>query len=132
MACIWDDLEPPSFLVDWNEDLRAGDSDPDLYRPADAISDICYAYGKLENRLKLNTISDEDAMTEVNNIDTSMVQWSIDTLANESRWQYFDLQVDDSPHVWNGMVHSYVGFPGPGVWVRYRRIQPLMMSKTLC
>jgi hypothetical protein len=108
IACIWDDLEPPSFLIDWNEELSAGDEDPSLYRPADTIADICYDYGKLENRLKLELISDEEAMTEVNNIDTRMVQWSIDTLANESRWQYFDLQVDDSPHIWNGKVHSYV------------------------
>lgn len=88
IACIWDDLEPPSFLVDWNEDLQAGDNDPELFRPADAISDICYEYGKLENRMKLNNISDEDAMTQINEIDTRMVQWSSDTLANESRWQY--------------------------------------------
>jgi hypothetical protein len=129
IACIWDDLEPPSFLVDWNEDLQAGDNDPELFRPADAISDICYDYGKLENKLKLNKISDEDAMTQINDIDTRMVQWSIDTLANESRWQYFDLQVDDSPHVWNGMVHSYVGFPSPGVWNMYRGVR-IMVTRT--
>jgi hypothetical protein len=129
IACIWDDLEPPSFLIDWNEELSAGDEDPSLYRPADTIADICYDYGKLENRLKLELISDEEAMTEVNNIDTRMVQWSIDTLANESRWQYFDLQVDDSPHVWNGKVHSYVGFPGPGVWNMYRGVR-IMVTRT--
>ena len=129
IACIWDDLEPPSFLVDWNEDLQAGDNDPELYRPADAISDICYDYGKLENRLKLNNISDENAMAQINDIDARMVQWSHDTLANESRWQYFDLQVDDSPHVWNGMVHSYTGFPSPGVWNMYRGVR-IMVTRT--
>jgi hypothetical protein len=129
IACIWDDLEPPSFLIEWNEDLRAGDLDPDLYRPADAISDICYDYGKLENKLKLNTISDQDAMTEITNIDTRMVQWSIDTQANEPRWRYFNLQVDDSPHVWNGMVHAYAGFPGPGVWNMYRGVR-IMVTRT--
>lgn len=129
IACIWDDLEPPSFLVDWNEDLQAGDIDPELFRPADAISDICYDYAKLENKLKLNKISDEDAMAQINDIDTRMVQWSIDTMANETRWQHFDLQVDDSPHVWNGMVHSYVGFPSPGVWNMYRGVR-IMVTRT--
>lgn len=68
-------------------------------------------------------------MAEINDIDTRMVQWSIDTLANESRWRYFDLQVDDSPHVWNGMVHSYVGFPSPGVWNMYRGVR-IMVTRT--
>jgi hypothetical protein len=39
--------------------------------------------------MKLNEASDEDTMTQINDIDTRMVQWSIDTRANESRWQYF-------------------------------------------
>lgn len=129
VACIWDDLEPPSFLVDWNQEMQAEDDDPALFRPADTISDLCYEFAKLENKLKLNTISDEDALNEINQIDTRMVQWNINTLAGDSRWQYYDLQVDDSPHVWNGLVHSYAGFPGPGVFNMYRAVR-IMMTRT--
>lgn len=100
-----------------------------LYHPADTMSNLCYDFAKLENKLKLNTISDEDALSEISKIDTRMVQWTIDTPASDQRWQYFDLQVDDSPHVWNGMVHSYVGFPGPGVWNMHRAVR-IMMTRT--
>lgn len=127
--CIWDDIEPPTFLVDWNPDLQSQDLDPELARPADDISDICYDFARLENKLKFQKISDEEALAEISDVDRRMVQWSIDTLANESRWRYYDLQVDDSPHVWNGMVHAYVGFPSPGVWNMYRAVR-IMVTRT--
>jgi hypothetical protein len=121
--CIWDDLEPPSFLVDWTDALQTDDPDLDLIRPADDFSDICYDFAKIENRMKLNKISDEDALIAVNDIDTRLVQWSIDTMANQDSWRYYDLQVDDSPHVWNGMVHAYSGLPCPGVWNTFRGVR---------
>ena len=94
-------------MVDWTDALQTDDPDLDLVRPADDFSDICYDFAKIENRMKLNKISDEDALIAVNDIDTRLVQWSIDTMANQDSWRYYDLQVDDSPHVWNGMVHAY-------------------------
>lgn len=122
-SCLWDDLEPPSFLVDWNADLQAEDLDPELVAPADSMSDICYDFAKLENKMKLNRIPDLEAMNEVNELDQRMVQWSVDTMATETRWRYYDLQVDDSPDVWNGLVHAYVGLPAPGVWNMYRGVR---------
>lgn len=68
-------------------------------------------------------------MIEVADIDARMVQWSVDTLAQEGRWQYSTLQVDDSPNVWNGTVHSYVGLPAPGVWNMYRGVR-VMVTRT--
>lgn len=127
--CIWDELEPPPFLIEWNVDLQAQDKDPDLIRPADVISDICYDYAKLEHKLKINQISDEQALAEVADIDRRMVQWSIDTVATEERWRYYDLQVDDSPEVWNGMVHAYACLPAPGVWNMCRGVR-IMVTRT--
>ena len=121
--CIWDDLEPPPFLVGWNDALRAEDQEPGIVHPSDALSDICYDFAKLENKMKLNTLSLEESLTQVNDIDTRLVQWSVDTMANQDYWRYYDLQVDDSPHVWNGMVHAYSGLPCPGVWNTFRGVR---------
>ena len=68
-------------------------------------------------------------MHEINEIDRRMIQWSIDTMAHDEAWRYYDLQVDDSPHVWNGMVHAYAGLPAPGVWNSYRSIR-IMVTRT--
>jgi hypothetical protein len=121
--CIWDDLEPPAFLVEWNDALHAAEQDSDNIHPADFFSNICYDFAKLENKMKLNQISDEEALTQVNDIDTRLVQWSVDTMENHEYWRYYDLQVDDSPHVWNGMVHAYAGLPCPGVWNTFRGVR---------
>jgi hypothetical protein len=126
--CIWDDIEPPSFLVEWNEILHEEDDDPGRLNPADSFANTCYDFARLENRMKLNKISDEEALAEVNAIDTRLVQWSADTMANHDYWRYYDLQVDDSPHVWNGMVHAYAGLPCPGVWNTYRGVR-IMVSR---
>lgn len=109
--------------------MQSQDSDPELIRPGDAISDICYDFARLENKLKLNTLSDEDAMAEISSIDARMVQWATDTLATQGRWQYTTIEVDDSPHVWNGTVHAYNGLPAPGAWNMYRGVR-IMVTRT--
>ena len=95
----------------------------DIVNPADSFANICYDFAKVENKMKLNTITDEEASTQVNAIDTRLVQWSINTMATQDYWRYYDLQVEDSPHVWNGMVHAYAGLPCPGVWNTYRGVR---------
>lgn len=127
--CLWDDLEPPPFLTDWQADLEANSTDMSFIRPADTLISICLDYAKLGYKIKLNRISDQDAMHEINEIDRHMIQWSIDTMNHDESWRYYDLQVDDSPDVWDGMVHAYAGFPAPGVWNSYRSIR-IMVTRT--
>jgi len=103
--------------------LHAEDQNPDIVNPADNFSNICYDFAKLENKMKLNMISHEESVSEVNAIDTRLVQWSIDTMANNDYWRYYDLQVDDSENVWNGTIHAYSGLPCPGVWNTFRGVR---------
>lgn len=127
--CLWDDLEPPSFLTDWQSDLKAHTPDMDFLGPADTLIAICLDFAHLQNLIKLNRIPTTQAISSINEIDRRMLQWSIDTTAHDERWRYYDLQVDDSPHVWNGVVHAYSGLPAPGVWNSYRSIR-IMVTRT--
>lgn len=121
--CLWDDLEPPPFLTDWQPELEANSPDMNFIRPADTLIATCLDFANLENKIKFNRISDTLAMEELNEIDRRMIQWSIDTTDHDERWRYYDMQVDDSPNVWNGMVHAYSGLPAPGVWNSYRSVR---------
>lgn len=87
---------------------------------------MCYDFALLRAAMKAKTITDAAAADECFNIDTRMIQWSIDTMANGPFWRYTNLEVPDSPHVWNGMVHSYYGSFGPGVWNTWRGIRILV------
>ncbi|KAK3109207.1 hypothetical protein LTR53_017781, partial [Teratosphaeriaceae sp. CCFEE 6253] len=74
------------------------------------------------------------ALATVNEIDRRMIQWSTDTLKSSDHWRYTAVDVPDSPHIWNGLVHSYAGHPAPGVWNTYRSIRILVTrtQESLC
>ena len=92
-------------------------------RPADEIMMIAFDLASVRSRIKLNQISDLVAMEMLNDIVIRLDQWPITTLFADERWQYHDVQVENSPHVWNGMVHAYTGFPVPSVWNSYRSLR---------
>ncbi|TKA52453.1 hypothetical protein B0A55_12589, partial [Friedmanniomyces simplex] len=103
--CIWDDLEPPSFLWDWQDELKR----------------------KVRARVERRTIPDDEGLAAVNDIDRRMVQWSIDTLTHSGdHWRYTTLEVPDNPNIWNGRVHIYRGNPAPSVWNTFRSIRILV------
>lgn len=99
-----------------------------IANPADVFSNICYDFAKLENKMKLNAISNEDSLAGVNAIDTRLVQWSIDTMANADYWRYYDLQVEDSVHVWDGMVSSIQQRFNSSKLTQYNRSMPTQDS----
>ncbi|KAF7188066.1 hypothetical protein HII31_10638 [Pseudocercospora fuligena] len=126
---IWDDLDPPSFLRDWNQDLQFHSANIEVITPADELSLICFDFSRLRYRMRMQTITDEDAYNTINHIEMRMVQWSIDSMNTHQHWKYRDLEVQDSPHVWNGMVHAYEGHPAASVWETYRSVR-IMVTRT--
>ena len=101
-------------------------------RPADEVMMIAFDLASVRSRIKLNRISDLAAMEMVNEVGVRLDQWPITTLFADERWQYHDIQVEDSPHVWNGMVHAYTGFPVPSVWNSYRSLRIIAAEIQQC
>ncbi|KXS97390.1 hypothetical protein AC578_9615 [Pseudocercospora eumusae] len=126
---IWDHLDPPSFLRDWNQDLQLHSANIEVITPADELSLICFDFSRLRYRMRVQTITDEDAYNAINHIEMRMVQWSIDSMNTHQAWKYRDLEVQDSPHTWNGTVHAYEGHPAASVWETYRSVR-IMVTRT--
>ncbi|KAK0346015.1 hypothetical protein LTR59_002773 [Friedmanniomyces endolithicus] len=125
--CIWDDLQPPSFLWDWQDELQAQSVEWHIARPADELIEICYEFAKIRARVERRTVRDEEALAKVNEIDRRMVRWSINTMTNSGAlWHYTTMDVPDDPNIWNGMVHVYHGNPAPSCWNTFRSMRILV------
>ncbi|RMY82761.1 hypothetical protein D0862_11905 [Hortaea werneckii] len=128
--CIWDDLDPPSFLWDWQHDLQ--EPEPAMLRyfmqPADTLARLSFEFAKLRADIAHGRIPDPAGASICADIDRQMIQWASSTLSagQAAVWNFYELDVPDSPHVWNGMVHAYAQSPAPGVWNTYRVIRILV------
>ncbi|KAI7523881.1 hypothetical protein KC331_g18411, partial [Hortaea werneckii] len=128
--CIWDDLDPPSFLWDWQHDLQ--EPEPPMLRyflqPADSLARLSFEFAKLRADIAHGRIPDSASASICADIDRQMIQWASFTLSagQAAVWNYHELDVPESPHVWNGMVHAYAQSPAPGVWNTYRVIRILV------
>lgn len=124
--CIWDDLEPPAFLCEWEEELEEQYQDlPNIFKPADSITRICFDFASLRAKIEGKSISDAEAAEACSKIDERFIKWGVDALADGNGWRWHETEVPDTPHIWNGMVHSYAGFPAPHVWNTYRSMRIL-------
>ncbi|KAI5359654.1 Putative zn(2)-C6 fungal-type DNA-binding domain, fungal transcription factor [Septoria linicola] len=126
---IWDDLEPPSFLIDWHEDLQK--ATPDLYwmGPADDFTMITFEFAQLRYKMRVQTISHPDAMAVATDIEMRLVKWSVDLMSTNPFWRYREVEVPDSPDIWNGLAHVYNGLYSASVWGIYRNIR-IMLTRT--
>lgn len=126
--CIWDDLDPPDFMWEWQEELAR--QTPAWYagiiEPADELTRISFIFAKFRANIAKGRITDQAGAEVCADIDRQMIQWSVNAMNGHPIWQYYDLEVPDSPHVWNGMVHAYAQTPAPSVWNTYRAIRILV------
>lgn len=117
---MWEDLECPKFLWDWLSELHRQSHPAELavMVPADSLGLITMDYTTLRHKFRIRAISDANAMSTARSIEERMIQWSIDTMGSGTTiWAYREVKVPESPHVWNGMVHGFSGWPGvPSVW----------------
>lgn len=129
---LWDDRACPKFFWEWNDELKRR-SDPRelaVMAPADVLGLICLEYATLRHKFRSRAISDANAMSTARSIEERMIQWSIDTRNSASIWGYQHVHVEPSPHVWNGMVFGFSGYPGvPSIWNLYRTIR-IMLTRT--
>lgn len=129
---MWDDLECPKFLYEWDAELKKHSYPLELavMVPADVLGLICFDYAALRHKFRIRAISDANAMSTARNIEERMIQWSIDAMGSGPTWRYEDVRVEPSPHVWNGILHGFSGSPAvPSVWNLYRSIR-IMLTRT--
>lgn len=108
--------------------LQSYSTDLEFIRPADEILMISFELATVKSKIKMDHISDLVAMDMLNVIHQRLEQWPVTAWCTDERWQYHELQVDDSPHVWNGMVHAYSGLPMPSVWNSYRSLRIIVTN----
>ncbi|KAF2721700.1 hypothetical protein K431DRAFT_223660 [Polychaeton citri CBS 116435] len=128
--CLWDDLMPPSFLREWQPDLDFYSENTEI-APADEVADACYHFASLRAQIRCKEVTDDQALAESAQIELRLVQWAARTnLEGADWWRYYEAEVDDSPHVWNGMVHVHSeNTAAAGCWQIYRCIR-IMLTRT--
>jgi hypothetical protein len=129
VQCIWDDQEPPSFLCDWNSDLSQYSPGYSAIIPVDEMSSLIFDFARLKHQIGAHLIADTVAMGEVTRIEMRAVQWSINAMNNYPDWAYSEIEVAESPHVWNGLVHDYSDVIPASVWNTYRSMR-IMLTRT--
>ena len=127
---IWDDFAPPHFLWDWQDELKKHSViEGHLIQPVDDLFKISFDYARVRAKVENKQISHEEALSHCNDVDRRMLQWSVDTMALGGRWRYEEIEVPESPHVWNGLMHQYEIYPSPAVWNTYRSMR-ILVSRT--
>ena len=127
--CLWDDELPPDFLWEFQPDLEKYTEDLQLSKPMDDVTLLCFDFARLRAKLRLKEISNAEGVQEASEVERKFIQWQLDTTARNQKWQYCEIEVEDSEHVWDGRVHSYSGFPAPSAWNLWRAMR-IMLSRT--
>ena len=127
--CIWDDLEPPAFLIDWNEDLRKHSDNLQWIGPADEFTMLTFEFAQLRYKMRIQTISNTDAMAAANDIEMRIAKWAVELMQTNPFYRYRVVEVPDCAEVWNGQCHVYNGHPTASIWGTYRLIR-IMISRS--
>ena len=128
--CIWDDQRPPAFILEWENELQKQSAQlGQVPAPPDRLAVIVYDFAILRWQIRSQTISAVDALRTATEIQTRIIQWSMSTMSFGEAWQYSDLEVPESPHVWNGIVHAYKSLPAAGTWNIYRILR-IIITRT--
>lgn len=127
--CIWEETPPPAFMSEWEEELSKHSPEKILVRPSDDLSNICFQFAVLRSDMLHKRIPDSAATERAAKIEADMIQWSIDTMTKSPGWRYQAIEVRDSPHVWNGVVHALSSSIVASVWNLYRSIR-IMLTRT--
>lgn len=132
IRAVWDDLDTPAWIQEYEEELQNNYPEPEMF-PATQFLSLTMEFASIRSQMRLGSISDAAAMGQLTQLEMKMISWSLDTMENRL-WRYTDLEVEESPHVWNGIVHSYSGHPVPSMWNTYRSIRILLTrtQENLC
>lgn len=131
VACLWDDKEAPAFLQDFQPELEAQTPDEfhSLWKIADQLTELYYRFAKMRKQLFAQTISFEECFDGAAQLERDLIQWSVDAVAESEFWRYYEVDVEESEHVWDGKVYAYAGNPAPTIWNHWRVLR-FMLSRS--
>ena len=126
---IWDDEAPPDFLWEYQSEVVKYNNENDIAGPIDAMSRIIFEFALLRANIRYKTVPDNLAASQAAELERQIIEWQVETSKSDERWRYYDMEVDDSEHVWGNMVHSYWGQPVPNAWNTIRGVR-IMLTRT--
>ncbi len=129
IQCLWDDFKPPEFLWDYQSKLEETTGDNPITKPVDELTRLCLDFGTLRANMRTRRIPDVRAAQEASELERKLIQWQIECTATYDNWRYYDVDVKDSEHTWDGKVHAYTGHPVPTAWNTWRSMR-IMLSRT--
>lgn len=131
VTCMWDDAAPPAFLEDWQPDLekRTVENLHGITTLGDKLVSMWLYFARLRRQLFSLQISIHQCWDRAIELEQDLIQWSKDMTTTSEFWQYHEIDVDDSAHVWNGRILSYAGNPAPTFWNQWRVFRT-MVSRT--
>jgi len=134
VASLWNDVVPPAFLWDLQAEVEACSTADDVSGPGDALARLILDYSILRANMRTREVSDAVAMVQASELERRFMEWSINTSESDERWRYYEIDVPDSGHVWNGKVHAYTCHPAPNAWNTWRcvRIMLTRSQELLC
>jgi hypothetical protein len=126
---IWDDEAPPDFLFEYQTEIMKCTNENDITGPIDVLSRIIFEFAVLRANIRYKTVPDNLAASQAAELERQIIEWQVETPKSDERWRYYDMEVDDSEHVWGNMVHSYWGLPVPSAWITIRNVR-IMLTRT--
>ena len=128
-SCLMDDDLPPEFLWEYQVELRKYEVNLQATQPMDDMTFLCFEFARLRYNLRVGDISDAQAIEAASDLERRFIQWQINTITHKEDWRYYEIEVEDSEHVWDGKVHAYTGHPAPQVWNLWRSMR-IMLSRS--
>ena len=131
---IWDDEAPPDFLWDYQTEIMKYTQDGDIAKPIDGMSFIIFDFATLRAKIRYKQVGDVQGAEQAADLERRIIEWCIDTPKYDERWKYYEIEMEDSPHVWGNMLHSYWGLPAPTAYNTLRGVRVMLTrtQETLC
>lgn len=82
--CIWDDMEPPAFILELERELTDTRTPTDAYYAADELALTLYEFASIRAKLRTREVTDTDAMEQVAQIEMKMVSHNSRTFISDT------------------------------------------------
>lgn len=128
IACIWDDRDIPDFLLEYQSELEAQTPQDlhGLWKLGDRLTYLYYRLARMRKQVFAQAISLRQALDAAAELEHELIQWSVDAATESEYWQYYELEVEETEHVWDGKVYAYAGHPAPAMMNQFRTLRIIL------
>jgi hypothetical protein len=103
---IWDDEAPPDFLWEYQAEIMRYTQRGEIAEPIDEMSFIVLDFAVLRAKIRYKQVGDVQGAEQAAELERRIIEWFIETPKQDERWKCYEIEVEDSPHVWGNMLHS--------------------------